>query len=275
MGLRRGAGFSARVSATMREGRVTLSARDVSLREVLTEFGRASGIEMHLEASVTADESTTIAFDRMPPEEGLRRLLRAKNFVFVYSGSSLAEVRTYTEAGGIPPSADGCEAASIRRRARALGRAGADAPARDRAIRVRDAERREAFRLRAQALGDPDPDERAAGLDGAGREATTSSLPCETATQMCWRSSASPTCCRARSGCSPRVDPVPIEPLLAFVNANRVPDTAVRIQALELMADRGQPTLGSGELLATLASGDRNQEVRESAQNLLENLTND
>lgn len=240
------------VSATMRDGRVTLSAQDVALRDVLTEFGRASGIEMRLEPGATADdEATTIAFERMPPEEGLRRLLRTKNFVFVYSGSALAEVRTYTRIAVVREPSAGPTVRS-------------NAP-------PTEAERREGLRLRAQALGDPDPDERTAGLlELAGGD--NEQLALETATRMLEIERVADVLQTALMVLA-RMDPVPIEPLLAFVNANRVPDASVRIQALELMANRRPVDPRVRQTLAMLASGDRNQDVRDSAQSLLETLT--
>jgi hypothetical protein len=273
---------SAHVSATMREGRVTLSARDVSLRDALTEFSRASGIEIYLETSVTADESTTIAFDGMPPEDGLRRLLRAKNFIFVYSGGSLAEVHTYTEGRNelrrLPTDA---RVASIPAPPRPPPRSGrpalrpdAENPgAAQSESASTDAERQEGLRLRAQALGDPDPDERAAGLDelAAG---DNEQLALETAARVLETERVSDVLQSALNVFG-GVDTAPLEPILAFVNANRVQDAAVRIRALSLLSDRGQADPRVRELMIMVARSDRDREVRELAQILLEDLTKD
>jgi hypothetical protein len=263
---------SAHVSATMREGRVTLSARDASLRAILTEFGRASGIEIHLEPSPAAEESTTIAFDRMEPEDGVRRLLRARNFILVYSGSSLSEVRAYSEgrpdvrpipaAKGPPSRAPSRPPAS--RAARPPAGTEADSPSED--------ARREAVRLRAQALGHPDPDERAAGLAelAAGDD---EQLALRTATNALETERVPDVLQRALSVFAD-VETAPIEPLLSFINANRVRDASVRIQALELLTERGQGDPRVRALLSTLASSERDSEVRESAKSLLEDHAN-
>jgi hypothetical protein len=274
----------------MREGRVTLSARDASLREILTEFGRASGIEVHLERGLSADESTTIAFERMAAEEGLRRLLRARNFVLVYSGTALAEVRAYRDGKDeAPPRASGAGTASIAPRPRREGRApwrssrvggepateaaetaGSGA---ERTAAADEAARLEAFRLRAKALGDPDPDERAAGLAELA-VGDDEQLALRTASNVLEVERVPDVIERALSVFA-GVETAPIEPILSFLGANRVRDTAVRVQALELLTERGKSDPRVRELLVALAGGDGDREVRQSARSLLEDLTTD
>jgi hypothetical protein len=127
-------------------------------------------------------------------------------------------------------------------------------------------------RLRAQALGHPDPDERAAGLAelAAGDD---EQLALRTATNVLETERVPDVLQRALSVFA-GVEAAPIEPLLAFLNANRVRDTAVRVQALELVTERGQGDPRVRALLAMLAGSDRDSEVRESAQSLLEDLSN-
>jgi len=243
----------AHVSASMREGRVTLSAHEASLRDVLAEFGRVSGIAIHVDSSITADETTSVDLERVPPEDGLRRLLRAKNFVFVYSDGTLAEVRAFTRAGESRGPGDGGE-----------GRIpDGSAPS--------DAERREALRLRARALGDANPNERVASLHelAAGDD---EQLAVDTATRVLETERVADVLRSALSVLA-SADKVPLEPVLAFVSGNRVRDPEVRIQAMELMADRSPSDPRVKDLLVALASRDGNREVRESAQNLLETLT--
>jgi hypothetical protein len=255
----------AHISATMREGRVTLAARDASLRAVLAEFGRASGIEIHLEPSVAAEESTTIAFDRMAPEDGLRRLLRAKNFILVYSGSALAEVRAYPEGrnADAPPAPPARSPRLPARSARPPVGTEADSTS-------EEAARREAVRLRAQALGHPDPDERAAGLAelAAGDD---EHLALRTAANVLETERVPDVLERALSVFA-GVETAPIEPLLAFLDANRVRETSVRVQALELVTERGQNDPRVRALLIALARSDTDSEVRQSAQSLLDDL---
>src|SRR5262245_35132818 len=162
-----------RVSVTVREGRVTVSAQDAPLREVLTDFSRASGVQIYLEASVAADEPTTIAFDSVPTEEGLRRLLRAKNFLLVYAAGGLAEVRIYTDGRGEFQKLATDKAAS-RAAARNRSPLGPESGAGN--VAKAPPERQPAnptppppeptvTELRAKALGNPDPEQRVAGLD--------------------------------------------------------------------------------------------------------------
>src|SRR5262245_36910857 len=243
-------GSSGQVSATMRAGRITLSARDARLEEALVAFGRASGIAIYLGSSVAADESITVAFEQLSPEEGLRRLLRAKNFVFVYSDGSLSEVRAYSDRG------------------EEFRKLPTDATATNDAA---PADRVEILRFRAQALGDPDPDERSAGLNELAAS-DDEQLAVETAAQVLLTErvvDVLETALTLLAG----AEQVPLEPIMAFVKANRVRDSGLRIQAMELMAERGPDDPRVKDILVTLARRDRDRDVRESAQSLLENLT--
>lgn len=270
------------VSATARDGLVTLSAQNASLREILTEFGRASGIEIYLESSVTADESTTIAYDGAPPEDGLRRLLRAKNFIFIYSEGSLSQVRVYTEGRGefrrLPTETTGRSPRTTAMRnpqgpAGPLSPSSAATPGKgqtaDQGTAV--APDKEAIRLRAEALGNPDPDQRVAGLE----ELAASDYPqlaLDTAVKVLGSERVADVLQSALSVVA-GMDTVPLEPILTFVADNRVQDAAVRIQALELLSEHGQDDPRVRELLRRIARSDKDQDVRESAKSLLEDLT--
>jgi hypothetical protein len=68
------------------------------------------------------------------------------------------------------------------------------------------------------------------------------------------------------------LDSVPIEPVLTFLNDNRVQDSSVRVRALELLSEHGQNDPRVRDLLRRIARSDKDQEVRESAQGFLEDL---
>ena len=271
-----------RVSATARDGLVTLSAQNASLREILTEFGRASGIEIYLESSVTADDATTIAFDGAPPEDGLRRLLRAKNFMFIYSGGSLSQVRVYTEGRGefqrLPTETKGQSprATPMRNPQGPTGPPSPSSAATSEKGQAADqgsaaAPDKEAIRLRAQALGNPDPDQRVAGLE----ELAASDYPqlaLDTAVKVLGSERVADVLQSALSVVA-GMDTVPLEPILTFIADNRVQDAAVRIQALEILSEYGQDDPRVRELLRRLAKSDKDKDVRESAKSLLEDLT--
>jgi hypothetical protein len=268
------------VSATARDGRVTLSAQNASLREVITELGRASGIEIYLESSVAADESTTIAFEGAAPDDGLRRLLRAMNFIFIYSEGSLSQVRIYTEGRGefrrLPTDTKGSpKATEMRNPRRSAGPLSPSSAARPGNGQTADQDSgatpdKEASRLRAEALGNPDPEQRVAGLEelAAG---DYSQLALNTAVTMLGSERVADVLQSALSVVA-GMDTVPLEPILTFVADNRVRDAAVRIQALELLSEHGQDDPRVRELLRRIARSDENKDVRESAKSLLEDL---
>jgi hypothetical protein len=264
------------VKATQRDGRVTLSARDTPLLDVLSEFSRVSGIHIYLEASVSADESTTIAFDNLPPEDGLRRLLRAKNFMFVYSGGGLSEVRVYTDGKGQfqkLPTDGRASRFGVPTRARRAGDAqpSEESPsASSPSTSMSNEDREEALRMRTQALSNPDPDERSAGLEEL-VSIEDHQLAVDTAMKVLENERVSDVLQSALNIFS-GVETAPIEPVLAFLNAGRAQDSSVRIQALEFLSDRGAGDPRVRELLSQLAKNDSDKDVRESAQNLLEDF---
>jgi hypothetical protein len=56
------------------------------------------------------------------------------------------------------------------------------------------------------------------------------------------------------------------------IRERRKRESALRIQALELLSEHGKQDPRVSELLKTVAGNDRDEEVRESAQSLLEEL---
>lgn len=67
-------------------GRLTLRAADVALDTVLRAIARQGGITIVHETPLPDD--VTIAFDDVPLDEGLKRLLGARNHVFVYEAGA-------------------------------------------------------------------------------------------------------------------------------------------------------------------------------------------
>jgi type II secretory pathway component GspD/PulD (secretin) len=261
------------LKASQRDGRVTLSAQDTPLVDVLSEFSRVSGIHIYLEASVSADEATTIAFENLPPEDGLRRLLRAKNFMFVYSGGGLSEVRVYTDGKGQfqKLSTDG-RASKFGVPTRARRTADAKPSEESPSTAMSNEDREEALRMRTQALSNPDPDERSAGLEEL-VSIEDHQLAVDTAMKVLETERVSDVLQSALNIFS-GVETAPIEPVLAFINAGRAQESSVRIQALEFLSDRGAGDPRVRELLSQLAKNDSDKDVRESAQNLLEDFQN-
>ena len=144
------------VVVTIKEGRLSVNAQEAPLQQILAEISRLSGIPVYLEVALKAQaglEATTVVFQALTIEEGLRRVLRNKNFILVYSLASLAEVRVYEEGKG--------EFRRLAVETKQPSRSGKAAPKADRSR----GDPAQLARLRDGALGNPDPAERAAALD--------------------------------------------------------------------------------------------------------------
>lgn len=82
---------------------LTAQVSGASLEQVLRAIGQEGGIKIVLQAP--AEESVVVNLRGIPLDEGLRRILGARNFAFIYSdtaSSRLTEVRIYP-AQGINP----------------------------------------------------------------------------------------------------------------------------------------------------------------------------
>src|SRR5262245_48391044 len=78
--------------------RLSVAASGVSLAQILTEIARVSHIDIRLESAIEADvekASSTVNLDRVPVEDGLRRLLQGRNMMLLYDKAGLVEVRVY------------------------------------------------------------------------------------------------------------------------------------------------------------------------------------
>jgi hypothetical protein len=251
-----------RAAVTLKADRLSVNAREAPLRQILAELSRLSGIQVYLETTLErqiAREATTVVFESLTIEEGLRRLLRAKNFILVYSPSGLAEVRVYGEGRG-----------EFRRLAVETKRP----PARARTVQKTDrppagaaGELAQLIRLRGEALGNPDPAERSGALDELGGSGDQK-LVLETALEVLERE-RDPEVLKSALDLLADQESVPLEPLLRLA-ASR--ESALRIQALELLSEHGKQDPRVSELLKTVAGNDRDEEVRESAKSLLDEL---
>ena len=124
---------------------LTVYAEGVPLRSIVDKLGQVTGVRVRLDEG--RDEPITIAFEDVPIEEGLRRLLRGRNFVFVSmpidgverarvfrTGDSRAEPISVAAAGPAEQSGqlsqfrgEALSNPDARRRARALERLAARA----------------------------------------------------------------------------------------------------------------------------------------------------
>ncbi|MGH8526267.1 MAG: HEAT repeat domain-containing protein, partial [Gammaproteobacteria bacterium] len=94
-------------SAEVRGELLTLRVRDMPLKHVLEEIAWRSGIVVSIQGAL--EEPVTKVFDDLPIDRALRRLLKDKNHVFLYTRRDaddvtryrLAEIRIY--AGDLSP----------------------------------------------------------------------------------------------------------------------------------------------------------------------------
>ncbi len=190
-------------------------------------------------------------------EEALRRALQGKNYILIYSAAGLSEVRVFGEgkksaryvAVEPKPSRQGPKS---RRPTGQPTSATEDDPA----------------RLRSEALGNPDPAERASALDRLAGS-SDQALTVATALDVLEREREPEVLESALSLLSVQ-ESVPLEPLLRFATTAR--DPAHRTQALEMAAEHGKGDPRVRSLLGRLSTTDKAEEVREAAQRLLDDL---
>lgn len=73
------------------DGRLTVNARDVSLRELLTEIARKSGFTLVLLSPL--QDKMTVEFKQLPLHNAFERILRHRNFAVEYDTSAGASSR--------------------------------------------------------------------------------------------------------------------------------------------------------------------------------------
>jgi len=95
------------LTVDFRNGLLKVSVRKQKFHEVLDEVAQKAGIRIVIDKS--ANEDLTLDFDYLPLEKGLKRLLRGRNYVFIYrSGegvefvqpSRLTKVLIFPKSGG-------------------------------------------------------------------------------------------------------------------------------------------------------------------------------
>ena len=65
------------------EGALSVSLQDAELREVLAEISRLCHIQFHVSGSI--NEKMTLSFSNLPLEEGLKRLLKNRNYSLFFA----------------------------------------------------------------------------------------------------------------------------------------------------------------------------------------------
>jgi hypothetical protein len=73
-------------TVTIDDGKLSVSLREARLHDVMEAIARQSGIQITL-VGQAAQATLTESFSGLPLEDGLRRLLRGKSYVLMYSGT--------------------------------------------------------------------------------------------------------------------------------------------------------------------------------------------
>jgi hypothetical protein len=74
------------------QGRLSVNAVDVPLKDLLSEIEEKSGIVIYLRDSKAAAKRSSVDFKNLLPGPAFREILQDLNFAFFYSGTSLARV---------------------------------------------------------------------------------------------------------------------------------------------------------------------------------------
>jgi hypothetical protein len=238
-------GAAESISARLDGSRLSLTARGSPLVDVLADVARVARISVpvrELRASSVGARATTIEFHAVELEDALRRLLQGVDFIFVYAGRRLQEVRIYLpdERGARGP----------------LRFPGAD---------TGKAVDREA--LRSTALGDPDARRRQKALSALEGEADDRYAE-QTALEV-MRQERDPEVLGTALDVLDTAESVPIEDVLPLARGDRNPD--LRVRTLEFLVEHA-PRDGRVANLLRTAMTDQDEDVRIAATRLLDRL---
>ena len=245
------------VTATFRAPYLSVTAEEASLKDVLSAISRVTGISISMDVARSASferQLPTISFRALEIEEVLRRLLRHRDVVLVYSAGGLDEVRIY-EGGATS------------------GRLALEWPEREpsppsRPVKPPKASDTEDLaELRALALGRGDADQRADALLKLW-SSTDKDAARETALELLRRERA-PDVLGAVLEVLKEAGSLPIEPILGVAGLRQ--SSELRIQAMELFMERGRRDSRVTSLIKA-AARDPDAEVQSTAQKLLEDI---
>ena len=249
------------IAVTLREARLLGNAQAAPLQQFLAEIGWLAGIQVYVEAPV-AQEPVTVVFEGLTVEEGLRYLLRNNQHVLLYSTAGLVEVRVYGKGKGEftgaavktdqPPRVVEVTLAAYS----PTGSAGGDLM--------------ELARLQAKALNHPNPVDRFRALDELSASGDQR-LILETALGVLEREH-DPEVLNSALDIVAGQAVVPLEPVLKLADGQ---DPTHRIWALELLSRHGKSDPRVSELFKRVAENDVEEEVRESAWSLLNQMEAD
>ena len=238
-------------------GTLSVDAVDVPLGDVLVAIGQRAKARILIE-SVLEDpvgkERVTASFKKIPMDDGLRRLLKNRNFVLGFGATGVDEIRVYVDGktGFRDLMAKSREPAERSRPAKARP----DPAPEDRAKLAQS---------RHLMLTSPDPTARLEALEALSETEDTAYL-LESVTQALGRERDAKVLEELINTVREH-GPIPLAPLRALVTSDR--DGSARAQALELLAEYAEGDQGTRALLERLSRSDPSEQVRETASSLL------
>jgi len=246
------------VVVQMEGDRLSVSAEEVPLKDIVAEIGRATSIKIFGEARLdpqVASRERTLRVRELTIEETFRRLLPDNNFVVVHSSDGI-EIDIHAPGQRSQPASQGT---------RTVGQAAPSAP--QAAPSGPTDVRGDPTILRDTALSDPDPRKRAQAMSQLSR-IPEKEIAGETALSVLDRD-REPVVLRSALDALGAQTPVPIDPLIRFAGNNgQVPE--LRVRAIELLRDNA---LGNGQVQALLrvaAARDRSEAVQAAAKRILD-----
>lgn len=241
---------------------LSVEARRVPFGELLQAISRATGIRVYLEAGLDAEALAApqdVTFKDLPIEEALKRVLRSRNFVVGYRSDRVDEVRIFHGAGVGPFTPLPAGRAQARRRApvRPVTSSSSSEPT-----------AADIARLEETALSHADPEERSRALSELSDVADEAKTR-ETALAVLERDPHPEVLEEALNILESQED-VPADRVLRFASSDR--PSKLRVQALEMLKDQEAATPDQIRQAAQALARDPDEEVRERALQILEDL---
>jgi hypothetical protein len=247
---------------------LSVNADDVPLAEVLLAIGQRAKARILIESILedqVGKERVTTSFADLTMDDGLRRILKNRNFILGFGPGGVDEIRVYVDGGtgfrdltappreAMGPTGPSRPTGSMRRRG------AREAPVEDRARLAQ---------LRQVTLTSTDATARLEALEELSETQDTAYL-LDTVVEALGRERDA----KVLEGLLDVVQdrgPISVAPLRALVTSDR--DGAARAQALEILADYAGSDPSTRTLLQTLSRSDPSERVRDIAQTLLESL---
>jgi HEAT repeat protein len=219
--------------------RLTVRLQGIPLHAALKAIERESGVALALLTPLT--EEITIAFENLPLEQGLRRLLGNHSYILFYAATGPGQPAALRQVKVLPKGREVVRAGDHREQPRVMP-------------------------SRPPGLGDPDPEKRTEAVMAlaAGEEPGKSlDLLIEIL-----RQDKDNDVREAALHALGSLDPIPLEPLLAVAFQDKSP--SIRVRALTLLGEQGAGDPRVKAALQRAATSDPDREVMELASSLLE-----